>query len=302
MMLPSILSSLYELAKMDGAIILSRDIKTILYANTQLTPDPMIPSFETGSRHRTAERVARQTGAMVIAISQRRNVITVYQANVRYILRDVSVILAKANQALQTLEKYKSVMEQALINLSALEFEDLVTLSDVVTVVQRAQMVARIDAEIERYIWELGSEGRLVSMQLEELMVNLEDEGRLVIKDYQAEGNNRPVQEIWDEMSRWSAEELLDQSSICRALGYGGGAASPENSVTPRGYRILNKIPGCPWRSSTTWSNSSRHCLRSSKPLSRSSTMWKGLARCARGLSKEGLQRLREQVLLDRHI
>lgn len=295
-------SSLYELAKMDGAIILSRDIKTILYANTQLTPDPMIPSFETGSRHRTAERVARQTGAMVIAISQRRNVITVYQANVKYILRDVSVILAKANQALQTLEKYKSVMEQALINLSALEFEDLVTLSDVVTVVQRAQMVARIDAEIERYIWELGSEGRLVSMQLEELMVNLEDEGRLVIKDYQAEGNNRPVQEIWDEMSRWSAEELLDQSSICRALGYGGGAASPENSVTPRGYRILNKIPRVPMAVIDNLVQQFKTLPEVLQASIEELDDVEGIGEVRARAIKEGLQRLREQVLLDRHI
>ena len=137
-------TSLYELAKMDGAIVLSSDARRILLANAQLNPDPLIPTFETGTRHRTAERVARQTGELVISISQRRNVITLYQGNFKYVLRDVSVILAKANQALQTLEKYKSVMEQALTNISALEFEDLITLTDVTQVLQRAQMVERI--------------------------------------------------------------------------------------------------------------------------------------------------------------
>lgn len=109
-------TSLYELAKMDGAIVLSTDGKRILFANAQLNPDPLIPTFETGTRHRTAERVAKQTGELVISISQRRNVITLYKGNLKYVMRDVSVILAKANQALQTLEKYKSVMEQALTN------------------------------------------------------------------------------------------------------------------------------------------------------------------------------------------
>ncbi|HBN96735.1 MAG TPA: DNA integrity scanning protein DisA, partial [Firmicutes bacterium] len=136
-------------AKMDGAIVLSSDAKRILYANTQLVPDSMIPSFETGTRHKTAERVAKQTGQLVISISQRRNIITIYRGNWKYIIRDVSVILAKANQALSTLEKYRSVFQQSLTNLSALEFEDLVTLTDVTTVLQRSQMVNRIAWEIE---------------------------------------------------------------------------------------------------------------------------------------------------------
>ncbi|MFY9527146.1 MAG: DNA integrity scanning diadenylate cyclase DisA, partial [Limnochordia bacterium] len=148
-------AALYELAKMDGAIVLSTDTKRILYANAQLIPDPMIPSSETGTRHKTAERVAKQTGQLVISISQRRNVITIYKGNAKYILRDVSVILAKANQALSTLEKYRSVFRQSLVNLSALEFEDLVTLTDVATVLQRSQMVARIASEIESYVLQL---------------------------------------------------------------------------------------------------------------------------------------------------
>ena len=137
-------ANLYELAKMDGAIILSSDAKRILYANTHLTPDSIIPTLETGSRHRTAERVAIQTGEMVIAISQRRNLITLFKGNLRHVLRDVSTILVKANQALQTLEKYKSVLDQALVNLSALEFEDLATITEVAPVVQRTAMVSRI--------------------------------------------------------------------------------------------------------------------------------------------------------------
>jgi len=172
-------SNLYELAKMDGAIILSEDLKRILYANTQLVPEPTIPSTETGIRHRTAERVAKQTGKLVISISQRRNIITLYQGNLRYTLKDMGVILTKANQAIQTLEKYKAVLDQAFTNLGASEFEELVTLHEVSNVMQRAEMVLRVKAEIQRYINELGTEGRLISMQLEELVGDTDFEAML---------------------------------------------------------------------------------------------------------------------------
>ena len=126
-------SYIYELAKMDGAIILSSDLKRILFANTQLVPDSSIPTFETGTRHRTANRVAKQTGAIVIAISQRRHIISVYKNDLKYVLRESSVVLARANQAIQTLEKYVSVLDRVLNNLNTQEFQDMVTLMDVTT-------------------------------------------------------------------------------------------------------------------------------------------------------------------------
>lgn len=143
---------IYELAKMDGAIIISSDLKRILLANTQLMPDSSIPTFETGTRHRTAQRVAKQTGNIAIAISQRRNIISIYKGDVKYVLRDSSVVLSKANQAIQTLEKYVSVLERVIDNLNILEFQDLATLFDVVTAIQRTEMVMRIVEEIEGYI------------------------------------------------------------------------------------------------------------------------------------------------------
>ena len=152
---------IYELAKMDGAIVLSSDTKKILFANAQLIPDYSISTSETGTRHRTAERVAKQTGAIVIAISQRRNIITVYRGDKKYALEDISKILTKANQALQTLEKYKSVLDEAIINLNALEFNDLVTIYDVAIVIQKIEMVMRITNIIEKYVIELGQEGTL---------------------------------------------------------------------------------------------------------------------------------------------
>lgn len=167
-------SYVYELAKMDGAIVISSDLKKIISANTQFVPDCSITTFETGTRHRTAHRAAKQTGNILIAISQRRNMITVYKGDIKYVLRESSIILARANQAVQTLEKYVAVLERVINNLNILEFQDLATLFDVVTSIQRTEMVMRIVEEINIYILELGNEGRLISMQLNELVRHIE--------------------------------------------------------------------------------------------------------------------------------
>lgn len=292
-------SLLYELAKMDGALILSSDAKKILIANAHLTPDHLIPTTETGTRHRTAQRLAVQTGELVIAISQRRNVITLYKGNQRFVMRDIGTILAKANQALQTLQKYKSVLEQALLNLSALEFEDLVTLADVCTVIQRAEMVSRIEQEIQQYIVELGSEGRLVSMQLEELIVDVDIEGNMVYRDYlQGEGNT--VEQIRKEIATWNDDELLDFNMLGRVLGYPG--VSMDQSVTPRGYRILRKIPRLPFPVVENLVKTFKELQVILSATTEELDDVDGIGEVRARAIKEGLRRLREQVLLDRHI
>jgi diadenylate cyclase len=237
---------LYELAKMDGAIILSEDAKRILYANTQLIPDPAITSHETGIRHRTAERVAKQTGKLVVSISQRRNVITLYQGQLRYTLKEMGVILTKANQAIQTLDRYRAVFTQALTNLSALEFEELVTMHEVAYVLQRAEMVLRIMSEINRYVLELGNEGRLISMQMEELAGSTEEETRLLIKDYAKEPGDDKVRDIFHALKKLTSEELLDNAHLIRLLGYPSISSVAEEGLLPRGYRMLGKIPRLP--------------------------------------------------------
>lgn len=292
-------ASLYELAKMDGAIVLSSDAKRILYANAQLTPDAMIPSFETGTRHKTAERVAKQTGQIVISISQRRNVITVYRENWKYVIREVSVILSKANQALSTLEKYRSVFQQSLVNLSALEFEDLVTLTDVATVLQRSQMVNRIAREIERYVIQLGSEGRLVRMQLEELMADIKDEGLLVFKDYFMNDN---LGEVWIQLEEWDSDDLLNLGLISKALGYGGSITSLEQAVAPRGYRILAKIPRLPMPVIENLVKSFEDLSTIMDATIEELDDVEGIGEVRAKAIKEGLRRLREQVLVDSHI
>lgn len=239
-------ANLYELAKMDGAIMLSNDVKRILYVNAMLLPDPSIYSNETGIRHRTAERVARSTGLLTISISQRRNIITLYKGDIRYPLKDIGVILNKANQAIQTLDKYQAVFHQAVSSLGVLEFEELVNLSDVATVLQRFEMLMRVVKEITKYIVELGTEGRLIEMQLEELIASTDQEGYLVIKDYLRAGEDRSQDTVLAGMMAMSSDELLDLTNFSRLLGHGSSVSSLEQPVLSRGHRILSKIPRLP--------------------------------------------------------
>lgn len=239
-------SRLYELAKMDGAIILSADLKKILYANAQLIPSSDIATTETGTRHRTAERTAKQTSEIVISISQRRNIITVFKGYDRYVLEDTSKVISKANQALQTVEKYKKVFDNKLNVLNEYEFNDIVTLENVITCIQRAEMVMKIVDEVQKAIFELGEEGRLLEMQLEELVGGLEKEELLIIKDYIAPGKKRSPEKVLKEIESLSHEDLTKSQIIARILGYEDFDNYDEVAVYTRGYRILNKIPRMP--------------------------------------------------------
>jgi len=238
-------SRLYELAKMDGAIIMNADASRILIANAQLDPDSQLPSNETGIRHRTAQRVALQTGELVVAISQRRKVVTLYQSNISFRLRNIESILIKANQALQTLEKYRNVLFKELQRLGGLEFEDMVNVSEVCEVLKRGVRVLNIAKEIEKYIAELGTEGRLVKMQLDELIVNVEEEALYLIQDYSNTPDKSP-HEIMDNLLRAFEEDISDSLFISRNLSLGIGSNQMVQSVSPRGYRMLQKLPRIP--------------------------------------------------------
>ncbi|WP_174520478.1 DNA integrity scanning diadenylate cyclase DisA [Desulfolucanica intricata] len=295
-------ANLYELAKMDGAIILNSDAKRILAANTQLIPNQNIPSSETGIRHRTAERVAKQTNALVISISQRRSVITTYKGNLKYVLRDLGVILSKANQAIQTLEKYRTVLDKVVVNLSILEFENGVTLFDVAKAIQRVEMVLRVVEEIEKYISELGVEGRLITMQLEELVANVKEEGLLVIHDYATAIEEKSPDKILEMIGSWPAEDLLDLSLIARALGYPGSSSILDQGVSPRGYRILEKIPRLPF---PVIENLVQKFQSLSKIVRASIAQLdevEGIGEVRARSIKDGLERYREQLLTqERH-
>lgn len=293
-------AALYELAKMDGAIILSQDGNRILRANTQLVPDSSISSIETGIRHRTAERVAKQTSNLVISISQRRDVITLYQDQFRYSLKEISVMLAKANQAIQTLEKYKTVFDQGITDLGALEFEELVTFQEVAQVIHRIGMVLRIKNEIGKYVNELGTEGRLISMQMQELVAGIEKETVWLIQDYAKDKGVDP-RHIIEQLGKMPSEELMDEGVIIKLLGYPQGTPSDEN-IYPRGYRILHKIPRLP---SVIIENLIKRFENLNDVMKASIEMLddvEGIGEIRARKIKRGLERIQEQLFVDRNI
>src|SRR4051795_3821957 len=239
-------TGLRELAKMDGAIIVDKDLTRILRAAVHLMPDHKIPSEETGTRHRTAERVAKQTGHPVISVSQSMQIIAAYVGDIRHVLEDSGKILSRANQALATLERYKLRLDEVSATLSALEIEDLVTVRDVAVVAQRLEMVTRIAREIEDYVLELGTDGRLLSLQLEELITGVDIERELVIRDYLPAGRRaRGPEEALATLESLSPTDLVDISMVAKALGLRQGEHL-EGAVTPRGYRLLAKVPRLP--------------------------------------------------------
>lgn len=237
---------LFELSKMDGAIILDGAVRTVLRANVHIVPDPSLPTSETGMRHRTAERVGQQTEALVVSISKRRAVVTLYLGREKIILENTEVLLAKANQALQTLAGYQSRLQEVSSHLSALEFEDLVTVGDVVQVVQRTEMVLRVAREVERYIVMLGTEGRLVRMQADELMGSVDPEFTTLLRDYAPDDRPRRISAIRASLAALSSDALLDGFTVAEVLGLPTGADALDAHVRPRGYRLLGRIPMLP--------------------------------------------------------
>ena len=239
---------LRELAKMDGAIAVDRDCTKIVRAAVQLVPDPTIPTDESGTRHRTADRVNKQTDLPVISVSQSMSIIAVYVGGQRHVLEDSTQILSRANQALATLERYKLRLDEVSGTLSALEIEDLVTVRDVCAVAQRLEMVRRIAGEIEGYVVELGTDGRLLTLQLDELIAGVEPDRELIARDYlptPTGRRQRTVAAVLTELDGLSATDLLDMSAVARALGYGGGD-DLDAAVSPRGYRLLARVPRLP--------------------------------------------------------
>jgi diadenylate cyclase len=237
---------LYQVAKMDGAIVLDPGAEAICWANVQLMPDPTILSIETGTRHRTAERVSKQTRALVIAISQRRDVVSLYVEGMKYILQDIPTVLSKANQGLATLEKYRARLDQVSARLTSLEFLGGCTLHDVLSVIQRAELVTRMAAEVERYIIELGTEGRLIEMQLEETMVGVMGDRTALVRDYSILESEEKLERTLAELAALPHHELLDFGCLAELLGYDRKTSTIDLAVSPRGYRALSRIPRLP--------------------------------------------------------
>ena len=293
---------IYELAKMDGAIIVNPDITKLVYANVQLMPDPTIASAETGTRHRTAERVAKQTGALVISISQQRETVTIFVGDLRYQLGEISDVLARTNQALATLDTYRTRLDQGLTRLTALEFQSAVMLDDVLVVLQRAEMTTRMAEEIERNCVELGEEGRLIRMQLDELMEDVPREKTAVVYDYELSGDPAIAATALDRLSALPYEALVEFENLAEILSYPRDANPLDYTVTPRGYRVLTHIPRLP-------DNVIRDVVRDFESLDavirashRDLEAVDGVGPVRAREIREGLRRLQEHNLVDRYL
>jgi diadenylate cyclase len=300
--LPFTPQHLYEVAKMDGAIIVNNAVTKIAYVNVQLMPDPTIESQETGTRHRTAERVAKQTKALVISISQQRETVTLFQGPRRYQLDPIATVLAKTNQALATLDTYRSRLEQVLTRLTALEFQNAVALEDVLIVLQRAELSTRTAEEIERDCVELGSEGRLIRMQVVELLGDVPTEKAAVVDDYHVAGSSPEAVLALEGLSALSYHELLEFERLADLLGYPRSVNPLDHSVAPRGYRVLAHIPRLP-------PSVIKHVVADLEGLDaivrasqRDLEAVHGVGAARARDIREGLRRLQEHNLVDRYL
>jgi diadenylate cyclase len=237
---------LYELAKMDGAIVVDSEVSKILWANVQMLPDPTIQSSETGTRHRTAERISRQVDALVIAVSRRRDVVSIFVDGNKYVLEAIPSVLAKANQAMAALATYRERLDQLCGRLTRAEFDGTAVLYDALSAIQRSEMVRRVADEVERYIVELGSEGRLIEIQLEETLVGVSAVRTALIRDYAVDDSEGSIAAISERIAALPHHELLDFGTLAESLGYDRKLNTLDFDAEPRGYRVLAEVPRLP--------------------------------------------------------
>lgn len=309
---------LRELAKMDGAIVLDQGGSRIVRAAVQLVPDPRLPTQESGTRHRTAERVARQTGFPVITVSKSMRTIAVFTGGERYVLEDSAALLARAHQALGTLERYRRRIDDAAAALTALEIEDRATVADVALLAQRLEMAGRVTDEIAGYLVELGTDGRLLGPQLEELTAGIRREREFLLRDYAPGTRGGP--DLPDgsfaratgrtigsgaapgdrALSELGADELLDLPAVAAAIGL-VGADDPDQQVSGLGYRLLGQVPrlGQPVADSLVAAFGGLQKLLSAtaQDLQRAGGVDPAQARAVR----EALSRIAESALLERY-
>lgn len=287
---------LRELAKMDGAVIVDYDgTGRIRRANAQLLPDPSIESTETGMRHRTAQRVARQTGYPVISVSQSMHIIALYLDGRRHVLESSDLLLSKANQALATLERYQSRFDEVLATLTALEIEDLVTVRDVVVVVQRMEMVRRIWHELDFYVVELGTDGRLLQLQVEELVSGVTNVRDLVFADY----TTADPEELANRLAALDPAQLANPVEVARALRLTLISLGLETPLEARGHRLLSRIPRLPRTVASAIVEHTGSLQRLLSATSEELQEVEGVGPLRARAVREGLSRLAESSILE---
>jgi diadenylate cyclase len=292
---------LSELAKMDGAIILASDTSRVARANVHLVPDPNVPTSETGTRHRTAERVGRQLDVPVLTVSEDMSLVAIHRRGEKHTLEPIPRVLARADQALQILGRYKARLDSVSGSLSALEVEDLVTVRDVATVLQRAEMVRRIAEEIEGYVIELGADGRLVMLQLEELIGGVEEDRRLVAKDYYQSSDDLELVGVMHLLAQLEDEDLLDLNLVASVLHLDPDIGI-DGALQPRGFRLLHKIPRLPELVSDHVVDRFSNLQKIMRAGLADLTEVEGVGEVRAKAIKEGLSRLAETSILERYV
>ena len=290
---------LSELAKMDGALILAADGSRIARANVHLVPDSSVHTSETGTRHRTAERVARSLNVPVVAVSHRMNTITVYVGDHKHEIEPVPRLVNRANQAISTLERYRTRLDTDAAALSTLEIEDLVTIRDVINVVQVLEGVERIAEELERYIVELGEEGRLVRLQLVELVGGVQHDRRHIVRDYRGDDKTVPLDQVLDDLSALTTEDLIDPAEVAHAMHLPTTAV--DAGIAPRGYRMLAKIPRLPDQVIQNIVARFGNLQKIMRATIDDLDDVEGVGATRARAIKEGLSRLAESAILDRY-
>ena len=318
---------LSELAKMDGAIILSSDADRIARANVHLMPNASIPTIETGTRHRTAERVARSVDVPVVSVSAAMGLVTVYRRDARHVMQDERRLHERVRQALQTTRRFRQRFDTAVSALSALEVADTVTVRDVAAVLQPAELLCRIVDEVKADLVELGEDGRLLRLQIEEVLDGIDPVRQLVVRDYlrrsddggraprgegradaRGDGRREPRhvarEDTFDALAtlaRLSTDELLDPRRVSAVLGLGSARSDPDAPLEPRGYRLLHRLPRFPDaladRIAEHFDGLPRIMRASVGDLEEVDGVGEARARSV----KEGLTRLAEASILDRY-
>jgi len=293
---------LRELSKMDGAVVLDQEDGRIVRAAVQLLPDPTITTTESGTRHRTAERVAKQTGFPVLAVSQSMNMVALYVAGTCHVLDDPEDLSSKAKQALTTLERYRTRLDEVSSILSALEVEDVVTVRDVATVAGRQEMVWRIAEEVAGLLAELGVQGRLLRLQFEELISGVDTGRTLLISDYvDLNGTGRTIADVLTSLAAISPADLMEVATVAQVLGLAETPNQIDSQISPRGYRLLNRVPRIPPVIAdriTRHFGSLQHILAATlDDLMAVDGVGEQRARAVR----EGLSRIAESSMLDRY-
>mgnify|MGYP003086251485 FL=1 len=239
-------SRLRELCKMDGAVIIDPTDWRIRKANVQLFPDQSIPTDESGMRHRTAQRTAYQTHLPVLSVSASMRLISIYVGKYHHIVEEPEALLSRANLAVDTLDRYSQRLDEVLQTLTILEMRDSATVRDVATVMQRMEMIRRITSEINEYLEELGSEGRLLALQVDDLVRGSGSERALVLRDYTRDASAVSTAEA--ALSELASDRLVDLAAIANVLGLGVyDPTDLDRTIQPRGVRALSLVPRLPW-------------------------------------------------------